>query len=806
MRSILNFILAIFPLFLLAQQKGVIINKAEKQRDALAKTYAVVVGISDYQDPGIPDLRFADKDAEAFANYLRSDAGGKLDADHLKCLTNQQATMAQFANALDWLWEVCKEGDQAIIYFSGHGDVEKKSLTQPGFLLCWDAPARVYMAGGAFALPMLQEVVSTLSIQNKAKVIVITDACHSGKLAGSSVSGSQATASNLAKQFGNEIKIMSCQPNEYSIEGEQWGGGRGAFSFHLIDALYGLADANNDQWITLQETGRYLEDHVSNEVAPVSQIPMIIGNRNERITSVDEKTIASIKTGKTNQGIMLSSIESRGIEEDVLAGVDTFIRSVYHLFKSALKEKIFLEPKNACADLYYNQLILEPKLIKLHSTMRRNYAAALQDDAQQVLNIMLKTGLTSETVSGKRPQEIYSDYPELLDRAAELLGKEHYMYSSLQARKAFFNGKIQTKKIEARHYYHRALHWQPEMAHAMVEMISTFDETERDSAEYYSNLSMNSLPQWIIPYIKLSNYYSRILKDKINSKSLLDKASDIDPNSELLWYSKARFYESIGELNEAQYWFEKAVATTGVNFCFNCALMGLANVYIETKQYENAEKVLLKAVELDSSFSGTLNRLGKVYWLTEKYEESEKIFLKEIRMVKNEHDKSMAYNELGNLYISMGKNTEAEAYYYKSMEADSLNPNSYVNLGWIYLKKGNLEIPRQYALKLLKIHPDFGFELLIEMRIMENKLEDALNYSKEAVKEKPSNENYYIMVCMLALNGKIEEAYELLEIPLKRGFEYDRLQKDKDLILLRAQEVRWENLMKKYFPDKYKDK
>lgn len=85
-----------------------------------------MVGISDYQDPGIPDLRFADKDAEAFANYLRSDAGGKLDNDHLKVLINQQATMAQFGIALDWLMESAKEGDQVIIYFSGHGDVEKR--------------------------------------------------------------------------------------------------------------------------------------------------------------------------------------------------------------------------------------------------------------------------------------------------------------------------------------------------------------------------------------------------------------------------------------------------------------------------------------------------------------------------------------------------------------------------------------------------------------------------------------------------------------------------------------------------------
>ena len=58
--------------------------------------------------------------------------------------------------------------------------------------------------------------------------------------------------------------------------------------FHLIDALYGMADNNKDLWITLQEVGRYLEDHVTNEVAPVSQVPMIVGNRNEHLTSVNE--------------------------------------------------------------------------------------------------------------------------------------------------------------------------------------------------------------------------------------------------------------------------------------------------------------------------------------------------------------------------------------------------------------------------------------------------------------------------------------------------------------------------------------
>jgi hypothetical protein len=47
-------------------------------------TSAVVVGISDYQDPAIPNLGFADKDAEAFADFLRSPAGGSLNDDILQ--------------------------------------------------------------------------------------------------------------------------------------------------------------------------------------------------------------------------------------------------------------------------------------------------------------------------------------------------------------------------------------------------------------------------------------------------------------------------------------------------------------------------------------------------------------------------------------------------------------------------------------------------------------------------------------------------------------------------------------------------
>ncbi len=674
-------------------------------------TYAVVIGISDYQDPGIPDLRYADKDAEQFANYLRSDAGGKLDEDHLKVLINQQATMAQFAIALDWLWEVCKEGDQAIIYFSGHGDVEKKSLTQPGFLLCWDAPAKVYMAGGAFALPMLQEVISTLSIQNKAKILIITDACRSGKLAGSSVEGSQATAANLAKQFGNEVKIMSCQPNEYSIEGEQWGGGRGVFSYHLINGLNGLADGNKDRIVTLQEIGRYLEDNVSIEVAPITQVPMIIGNRNERLSFVTDSFMASINSYKKDQNLLLAQIDSRGIEEIVLNNVDTLLREYYRLFKDCLRKRHFFEPPNANAEYYFNKLQSEKSLEKLHSTMRRNYAAALQDDAQQVINKFLRAEIFEVSSSQITKMKKYESYPRQLSKAAELLGKDHYMYNTLQSRRAYFEGfnyiyggeyndVIYNKGITL---LNESLSFDPNMPLALYGLVFTYGNLKlmTDSALYFAQKANDVSAGWVLPYLKLSDVYSTSHQfDK--AKYYLDLVKQYDSGNALLLEVEAYYYFEQKMYAEAEKLILKILEIEPSSICLPCSRNMLVKIYIETKKFDLAEKYALKLLAADSTNFHTRINLGKIYTLTNRIEQAKIEF-------------------------------KAVAQY----SAVNTDPNSI----------------------------------------------------------------YYFWIAYLNANqNKLEEAFQAFETAIQSGYtDYNWMQSDPDTELIRKESERWNKLMKKYF-------
>lgn len=101
-------------------------------------TLAVVIGISDYQSSQIPDLKYADRDAKIFAEWLQSASGGNVPPENIELLINEKATLGRVSNALDYLQDSIKEGEKAIIYFSGHADLETNTFNKFGFLLCWD--------------------------------------------------------------------------------------------------------------------------------------------------------------------------------------------------------------------------------------------------------------------------------------------------------------------------------------------------------------------------------------------------------------------------------------------------------------------------------------------------------------------------------------------------------------------------------------------------------------------------------------------------------------------------------------------
>ncbi len=559
---------------------------------------ALVIGISNYQDDGIPDLKYADRDAKEFIKYLKSNGGGGLKDDQIKLLTNEQATNAQIYAELDWLVGNCGPDDQAVIYFSGHGDVETKTNRQRGFLLAYDTPPTNYMIG-ALRLDDLNGYLETL-VDNKSKIIVITDACHSGNLAGG-MEGVGATAQALSAQFQNQIKIMSCQPNELSMEGEQWGGGRGVFSFYLIDGLIGMADTNKDSIVTLSELERYLDQTVPAETDQ-AQYPNATGMKGAKLVTVDPLQLLALEAERAAPQQM-KPIAPKGLETAILAAADTSVQQLYGEFLAAVNSHYFLpsdvkpgrHPGKSASELY-DRLSKEEALAPMHGLMKRNFAAALQDDSQQAINAYLRSDHAELAARENDDINRYKSNPVYLGKAASLLGDKHVLYKQLVAKQYYFEGLI--KRLEG-----------GKTGDTMVlnqALALEFQSLDMDSGAAYA-------------YNEIGLIYDGIRKP-------YKTAGNQQKNSEL-FQKQIHNYKLAMEL--APKWM-MPYYNAGVT-------------YKEWRLLEDGENMTIKAISLDSNFVNAYICLAEIYYLSNKYDSCINVN-KKLLKIKSDESAEWNYN------------------------------------------------------------------------------------------------------------------------------------------------------------------
>lgn len=239
--------------------------------------WALVVGISSYEylPPGA-QLRFAHRDAEEFAGFLRSSAGGALPAGHIRLLENEQATLSQVRAALD-TWLVASAGPQDIVYvfFAGHGVLDDRD---DGYFVTHDSdPQNLH----ATALPF-QDVDRTLTNRLRAGLVVlVADACHTGRLGWSTFSpGNPSRASDTLAKIGQGdrsfLKLLASRPSEQSFEDPQFDGGHGVFTHVLLDGLQGGADRDGDHVVRASEAIDFVSRRVP-ELTGSHQHPRVAG-------------------------------------------------------------------------------------------------------------------------------------------------------------------------------------------------------------------------------------------------------------------------------------------------------------------------------------------------------------------------------------------------------------------------------------------------------------------------------------------------------------------------------------------------
>ncbi|GEM_PF-894099 len=245
------------------------------------RTWAVVVGVSTYDNASVRSLRYADRDARAFAEFLMDPAGGATPRERIFLLTSpekdptgQSALVADRAPTLRnlkyGLGEFVKKAssdDRLVIFIAGHGAADSAKNM---FLLASDTDPDQLAVDG-YPMWQMKDVIERF-VPCK-EVLLLVDACHGGG-AGEGISGArdvgqdqmEALRQSYSQASGKAVAFLASSiGSEVSQENEAWGGGHGVFTWALLAGLKGAADRDQDGAVSVLEAWDYVDEQVKKE-------------------------------------------------------------------------------------------------------------------------------------------------------------------------------------------------------------------------------------------------------------------------------------------------------------------------------------------------------------------------------------------------------------------------------------------------------------------------------------------------------------------------------------------------------------
>ena len=235
----------------------------ENSLTEMPKLYVVAIGIGDYDDEKLPDLKFTHKDAADFSKAIAKKRGLPYEEVQVKTLCDDEATQGDIFEALSWLKEVSSPSDVCIFYYAGHGYRDEKD--------------RFFFVPYGAHVDKDWECVSAQSFRDKAneidgKFIVFLDACYSAAL----LNGSRSAVTDhfleqLRSAKNGMMLYASSESDTKSKEDPEWQ--NGAYTHVLVDALNGAAKEDGDEGLSTDKLDKFLYNKVK-EITKGTQKPI----------------------------------------------------------------------------------------------------------------------------------------------------------------------------------------------------------------------------------------------------------------------------------------------------------------------------------------------------------------------------------------------------------------------------------------------------------------------------------------------------------------------------------------------------
>jgi len=207
----------------------------------------------------------------------------------------------------------------------------------------------------------------------------------------------------------------------------------------------------------------------------------------------------------------------------------------------------------------------------------------------------------------------------------------------------------------------------------------------------------------------------------------------VNPKNSQAYLKRGLARKASGKLSEAIEDFRRAADLDGEN---TDALYNIGITLKEKGDLVGAESAFLDLLNVDSGHFKALNGLGEVYFLQKSWERAISAFRKALlvnssfeparanleeaetqkaiddrlkwfdRVHSDSSDPLKAFYNLAMYFMEWGRFEEAEAEFKKAIKVNPGDPDAYEGLGYLCLKKGDLEAARGWFRKTLDIAPE----------------------------------------------------------------------------------------------------
>jgi Caspase domain len=217
--------------------RGISVNKDLSHKSGKLGAYrALIIGINDYKDPKIPDLKTAENDAKDMAELLSDSYGFQV-----QLLLGRKATKEAIYRALRNLATSTKSDDSVLIYYAGHGDLDR--TYNDGWWITADSK------GGPVTYLDNAQVQQSMRNMNARHVLLISDSCYSGTLFGQSRAIPQVIDNKYYLNLYNEKSRWGMTSGNKTPVSDAGSDGHSVFAYQLLKELR----KNEKPYISIQE-------------------------------------------------------------------------------------------------------------------------------------------------------------------------------------------------------------------------------------------------------------------------------------------------------------------------------------------------------------------------------------------------------------------------------------------------------------------------------------------------------------------------------------------------------------------------